>query len=59
MVFSGSVRIDGTLDVTGSLSGGLMVIYAGAMNGIAPDRAGSGTWSSSAGVSGTWSITED
>jgi hypothetical protein len=59
MTFTGSVRIDGTLDVTGTLSGGVMVSYAGAMSGLAPDRAGSGTWSSSVGLSGTWSITEE
>jgi hypothetical protein len=59
MVFTGAARIDGTLDVTGTLSGGVMVSYAGAMNGLAPNRAGSGTWVSSVGLSGTWSITED
>jgi hypothetical protein len=59
MTFTGAVRIDGTLDVTGSLSGGVMVSYAGAMTGLAPNRSGSGTWTSSLGVSGTWSITEN
>jgi hypothetical protein len=59
MMFTGSVRIDGTLDVTGALTGGVAVSYAGSMSGLAPMRTGNGAWTSSLGLSGSWTITED
>jgi hypothetical protein len=57
LLFTGAVRIDGTLNVTGTLTGGVVVGFTGSMRGIAPARSGSGTWAAT-GLSGTWSITE-